>query len=518
MPKWTQRGDPKRPNATPAGATPAGAAVAIPPHPLRKWIKVAAVAVAVVVIAGGIVYLVRRDTTRCADGVARHGPHNECVGVSDGSYVFAEELRQAEEKIRAENDWVLRQHREYVNIAYLEPMTLVDNDVTTYTAVRHGLEGAYLAQRRANRTNEWNGEKPLVRLLLANPGSQARQWQPVIDQLAGATDPTGKVAAVAGLGQSIGGTLDATKRLSEHKMIMVGQVITANDFSDVDRLARVVPTNTNEISALVEHLKIDTKRAMLIQDTNRDDQFATNFGELFRKFYPQDGRLLIEPVEEYESSDENTNNFQRIAPEICVANPDAILFAGRFRDLTRFLDVLAHRPCPQVRLRILTGDTILDVTGNEQVRRDLGANIQLEYLHLADSHAWEIPGWDPALNQSTAYFTTPHGDGTFRGEFPGESLDDGLAVLAFDAVGTAVSSVREGADLTRLHDQSAIAGASGWISLNSGDPERKAMSLLTLTAAPGATTTTVTRKITSCTGTPFQPRKPGDPDLPACPK
>lgn len=511
MSSWTMRGDVNQ------SGEPQGGSVTIPPHPLRKWVKIAAVVVVLVVIAGGIVYFVRQSS-QCADGVSKHGPRDECVGLTDGSYVYAEELRTPVAKIRAENEWVLAQGREYVNIAYFEPMTLIDNDVITYTAVRHLLEGAYLSQRRANRTNEWNGEKPLIRLLLANPGSQARQWEPVVDQIVNGSGPTDKVAAVAGLGQSVGGTLDATKRLSEHKMIMVGQVITADTFSDVDRLARVVPTNTNEISALVEHLKADTKRALLVQDINRDDKFATNFGQVFKKFYPGEGRVVIEPTEEYESSDENESDFRRIAPEICVANPDAILFAGRFRDLTRFLDVLAHRPCLQVRMRILTGDTIVDVAGNERIRRALGANIQIEHLHLADWHAWGLPTWDPALNQATAYFTKPSGEGTFRGEFPGESLDDGLAVLAFDAVGTAASAVREGADFTRLHDQSAIAGASGWISLNSGDPDRKAMSLLTLTAEPDATTTNIARKVTSCTGTPFQPRKPGDPDRPPCPK
>jgi ABC-type branched-subunit amino acid transport system substrate-binding protein len=495
--------------------SPAGSA-SIPPHPLWKWAKIAAVVLVLALIAGAVAVIVIQRS-RCADGVSKEGPRNECVGVTDGSYVFAEELHQAEEKIRIENQWVLDQGKEYVNIAYFEPMTLIDNDVTTYTAVRHGLEGAYLSQRRANRTNEWNGDKPLFRLLLANPGSQARQWKPVVEQIINGTGPTDRIAAVAGLGQSIGGTPDAVKQLSEHSMIMVGSVITADLFSDIDNLARVVPTNTNEVSAIVEHLKADTKRAMLVTDTNKADPFATNLGDLFRNMYPGDGRVLVEPTEEYQSSDAGPSSFSGIAPEICFAKPDVIFFAGRFRDLKRLLDALALRPCPTTRMRIITGDTVVDLSTDEQVRRNLAKNIQLEHLHLADWHAWTGTAQGFFISRSTEYFTEQSGEGYFLSEFPGESRDDGLAILAFDAVGTAMSAVRRNRDFTRLHGQSAVPGASGYVSLDSGDPERKAMSVLTLTAAPGDSTTTVGRQVISCAGTPFLPRKETDPDPPVCP-
>lgn len=489
----------------------------IPGNPLRTLASIVVV-VAAVALVGVFGWNKWQDRARCGDGVERHGPRNECIGLTDGSYVFAPELRDVQGKILAENEWVLKQGEPYVTIAYFEPMTLVENDVTTYNAVRHGLQGAYLALRRANHTGEWNGEAPLVRMLLANPGSQARQWEPVVNRIVQRQGTEDDVVAVAGLGQSIGGTLNTTKKLAEHHILMVGSVITADHFSDVDNLARVVPTNTNEVSAIVEHLKVDTKRAMLLQDINRDDQFALNLGEVFKNVYPQDGRVLIEPVEEYQSSDDPTNSFQRIAPEICYNSPDAIFFAGRFRDLTRLLDVLARRPCQETRMRIVTGDTIVDIASDEQVRRSLAANIQLEYLHLADQHAWSGEGRDFYLDRSTRYFTSDDGDGVYRTEFPGESLADGLPVLAFDSVGTAVSAIREGADFTRLHGQSSVPGASGWISLNSGDPDRKAITLLTLSVAPGQSTVTIDRKVTSCSGTPFTPRRLGDPDPVPCPK
>ena len=487
----------------------------IPGNPLRTLVSVVVI-LAVVITVGVVVRHAWQQRGRCGDGVERHGPRDECIGLTDGSYVFAPELADVQGKILAENRRVLAQGKPYVTIAYFEPMTLVENDVTTYTAVRHGLQGAYLSQRRANHTGEWSGETPLIRMLLANPGSQAREWERVVDRILRRGGGADDIVAVAGLGQSLGGTLDATKRLSEHGILMVGSVITADYFSDVDYLARVVPTNTNEVSAIVEHLKIDTKRAMLVQDTNPDDKFALNIGEVFRNIYPRDGRVLVPPVEEYLSADDPTDSFQRMAPEICVANPDVIFFAGRFRDLTRLLEVLARRPCRELTMRIITGDTIVDVAGNEQVRSSLSANIKVEYLHLADHRAWSD---SPAffLDRSTSYFTSAEGDGVFRTEFPDEALDDGLAILAFDAVGTAVSAIREGADFTRLHGQSSVPGASGWISLDSGDPERKAISLLTLSLPPGASEVAIDRKVTSCSGVPFLARTPGDPDPVRCP-
>lgn len=498
----------------------------VPRNPLYRVLLIVAIVLGLVA-AGLAGWRWQVLSGRCADGVDKVGPRDECVGITDGSYVFDSELRDVLGKIREQNDWVLEQNRDHVAIVYFEPMTLIDNDTTNYELVRHSLQGAYLSQYRANHPNGkgWEGETPLVRLLPANPGSQAVHWEHVLDQIEKRRD-TDRIVAVAGLGQSLDGTRRAIDRLSELDIPMVGAIITADGFSEVEGLARVAPTNTDEVNALVTHLAGDTNRAMLVRDTNIEDTFAINLAERFEQRYPyQDpddpgrARKLVTPIEEFESSNDPGNLFQGIAPEICFAEPDAIFFAGRFRDLKRFLQVLAERPCPDDPMRVVTGDSIVDLAGNDDIRATLQTGITLEYLHLADHNAWSTYEADKLFGSESIGIFTGDGDGHFHSVFPGESLDDGVAIMAFDAVGTAVSGVRRITDggFDRLHGQSAVRGASGLISLGSGDPDRKLMSLLTLTALPGDTTTTVQRTLTSCTGEPFQVREEDDEDPAPCP-
>src|SRR5438034_3307952 len=44
----------------------------------------------------------------------------ECVGITDGEYLFSPELKMIASKIKKENDWV-RQQPSYVNVVLLSP-------------------------------------------------------------------------------------------------------------------------------------------------------------------------------------------------------------------------------------------------------------------------------------------------------------------------------------------------------------------------------------------------------------
>ncbi|MFD9219005.1 hypothetical protein ACFWDI_02975 [Streptomyces sp. NPDC060064] len=114
----------------------------------------------------------------CGKGVEKRGSEGteECTGVTDGSYVFAPNLKEVSARIKAENDNI---KGDYVSIAVMLPMAPVQAFEQDKTL--HEVQGAYLAQYRANHDS--NSKKPAIRLLLANPGRSHTHWRPVAEQL-----------------------------------------------------------------------------------------------------------------------------------------------------------------------------------------------------------------------------------------------------------------------------------------------------------------------------------------------
>jgi hypothetical protein len=155
----------------------------------RHWI---ASSLMVVVLLIGLGYLaLLRPWQTCGRGMTMTGGRfNECVGVTDGAVSFSPDLglHAVLLKIKTENDAVVGNGAPFVSIGYIVPLP---RDVTSglLTALRHELEGAYLAQWRANH-RDGLGDIPLIRLLVVNVGDQAG-WQDAVipEVIRQATDP-----------------------------------------------------------------------------------------------------------------------------------------------------------------------------------------------------------------------------------------------------------------------------------------------------------------------------------------
>ncbi|GAA3556336.1 hypothetical protein GCM10022222_44920 [Amycolatopsis ultiminotia] len=162
-----------------------------PPRPVWTswlWGGGAVLLLAVVLVAVFVVVPAITDANRtCGDGVRERGENSECTGITDGEFVFSGDLADVEQRIHADNAAVTGSGDPYVTIAVLLPMTLTEHDLVSPEWVRHQLEGAYLAQHRANTTRSWGSVLPRIRLLPANPGSQLKQWEPIVDDLVGRT-------------------------------------------------------------------------------------------------------------------------------------------------------------------------------------------------------------------------------------------------------------------------------------------------------------------------------------------
>lgn len=427
---------------------------------------------------------------RCAAGIVKVGETGECVGVATDLFVFDPAYEAVQKKIDSENARVDETGKPFVTIVYVAPMTLDDEkDTITEKATNNALEGAYLAQKRANAGNP----DTVVRLLLANPGSQSEHAGRVVDRLKSIRREE-HVVAVAGLGQSNSGAREAIDELSTSpdRIPMFGATITADGFTDDvaggrSWFVRIAPSNREQIGAVFDELGV--QNAVLIRDDNQADPFARNISKAFVEEY-QNRQGQIHSPQKYDSS-LGSQNFSSTARNICVSGADTVIFAGRYGELEELLANLKDRPC-RSDLKVVTLDSVASISGVEEIKKNLSDNLSLYYTQLATPRAWEAR---PDLFAKAAVDDFRK---RLRDEFRRPAGDDESAIMAYDAVTVAVEGVRmareevppgevEAEDVFSrvysMNEGSVVGGASGWISLDDkGNPQRKPLAILRLTA------------------------------------
>ena len=168
--------------------------------PIRRVLNWAVVGlVAAGLVAAGIVTLT--PDRSCGAGVDKRADDGECTGVTDGGYSFTAGLGPVSDRIKAENTKVTKSGKAYATIALMIPMTFKEEDVAERAQVVREVQGAYLAQFRANHES---GDEPPIRLVLANPGRDMTRWKEVSDQLAGmAHSGKDRLRAVFGFNLSV---------------------------------------------------------------------------------------------------------------------------------------------------------------------------------------------------------------------------------------------------------------------------------------------------------------------------
>lgn len=215
--------------------------------------------------------------------------------VSDGSTVLNNDLRAVHELIYAENERVEESGAPFVSIAYMAPMNAVTDDPTSTVALRHQLEGTYLAQYWANHGSrgptQFDTDVPLIRVLLADTGPLGEDWPDTVDELADRVGGDDKLVAVAGLGSSTTPTRDAITALAGRGIPMFGSVITSSELS-AKGLVRVAPTNSDEAAAAVNYLQQTAGwtaasaaapyQSYLVQDQADTDSYARDLGNAYR--------------------------------------------------------------------------------------------------------------------------------------------------------------------------------------------------------------------------------------------
>ncbi|WP_139140987.1 ABC transporter substrate-binding protein [Streptomyces oceani] len=349
-------------------------AVWIPPRPEPRWtlrIVGALVVVAALVLGGLKVH--DEFVEKCDDGLRKRGPADECIGVTDGSYTFEDQVKpQVSEvigKIHQANQEAEASNKKVVQIAYAEPLTLGDGADRGWRSLRQGLQGAYLAQKKLN-DGSGHGDNPKIKLLLANPGRDANHWEPMVDQLLGMRNDDPPLVGVTGLGQSLENTKRIVESLRERDVPTVGSTVTADQLSDeTEGFFRIAQPNSYQAAAMARHLRDQQRntelRVHLIEDTNEEDIYSKSLRKGFRSAAEAQG-LDVGGEYRFTSRENSTaDTMAGVAGQICPAAEEvqrhAVYFAGRGRDLREFLDAAAEREC---RVDVYAGDDTLGVFYN----------------------------------------------------------------------------------------------------------------------------------------------------------
>jgi ABC-type branched-subunit amino acid transport system substrate-binding protein len=453
------------------------------------------VIVVALVLAGVavVVPMALNAASTCAEGVVRH--EDECVGVTDGSHVFHPDLADVQRRIQDENAQVLGAKKPYVTVGFFVQMTLTDKDSVSMAWVRHQLQGAYLAQFRANH-HHVAGDLPLIRLLLANPGTEIAAWEPVIDALAAKRAAPDHLVAVAGMGISTDNARKAMRRLAELNVLMLGATVTSDDLQEIPLLLRMAPTNSGQAKAAASHVKPNANTALLVQDDSKTDLYPATLAKAFEAGFVDQNHRLVGQTELYDSSLTSVDNtFLQMVPNICNSKPQVVYFAGRGKHLASFVSQLAGRRCKEHPITVLTGDDVsTTIFGDGDIGRALDSGVQVVFTTLAHPEAWRrVP--ESFEKDATFPFVEKNCTVCFPAVFPSDTLEDASAIMAYDSVLTAAIAIRLAAgesgrvvsteDLlqvkNRLHDVLSVAGASGRLSFDDrGTAVAKAVPIMTL--------------------------------------
>jgi ABC-type branched-subunit amino acid transport system substrate-binding protein len=422
-------------------------------HPAIPWLAMAAV------LAGSLTVIGVQVVRYCDPRSVWHAGNGECVGITDGSYVFDPRLAAAEHRIRDLNKAVLDSGQPYVDVIYLGAMTVdpaTKNALPDLLAGFHGeLVGLSVAQQEVNSSND----QPWVRILLANTGSKNRYAGEVAEKIRHLAMTDHRLVAAVGFGISKKQTQDAIEVLGEVALPMIG---TTNTFDGTARLPnggfspyyfRLAPPDRLEAAHAAYWARngqlggLRARTAAVFYNDGKDElyspnlarDFATSFGvRAARMFSYGDISQIPEKVR-----------------SACQDPPDLFYFAGRSDDFRPFVQQLSTTSCGEPPRTVLADDDVtIYVTDNApQIGRT--ARLRLYYTPLAAREAWEQEG-RPLPNFYSEYdAAAPKLQG--NGEHPSRTH----AAMSYDAV-LAVTKVTQrlyGAQRQTLPTAGAVLAA-----------------------------------------------------------
>lgn len=388
----------------------------------------------------------------------------ECVGVTDGSFEFADEFEHVSGLIRAENERIdaLAGGQPIVRVAFLGTLSFEEVGPMDPTRMRGALEGAYTAQIRANDTRAYGDPTPQIQLVLANMGGRQGSWEPVVEDLvAMAQDEDRPLVAVTGLGVSIESTKSVAEELHRYDIPMVSSAVTADglahgpegidDAGDEENPAspgviRVAPSNNEYVKALRTYLEglDEPARAVIVHDQTEPDLFVSTLKSAYDAHLSAytEGRSVQTYRGTTVGDTPPAGLFSDVSGNVCATDADTILFAGRAPDLDAFLDSLRYSVCDR-DMRVLFVSTGMSMLNQEEEMRIVEEqDITLVYATGVDPRWNDAPAGSPGVPEGYPAFRDAYLEHFGEQDPDLERLVNGYALVNHDAVAVAAAALR----------------------------------------------------------------------------
>ncbi|MFF3350916.1 ABC transporter substrate-binding protein [Streptomyces sp. NPDC002779] len=477
------------------------------------------------VLVGG--YLVLRQIMEkartCASGVTESG--DECIGVNGSGYDWGvKEIGPVADRIKAENDGL---GESYVTVAMMLP--LQPQSKAEKEQLRSELQGAYLAQYRANREEG----TPKVRLVLANPGKDYKKQHEVVPDLVQMSHSKHRLRAVTGFNLSLDSTQAAIRSLTDENVPVLVARASAGSLANEEGgereyqgLARILPTNEDQARALAYfNGSSKNEQTVIVRDTRRDPyvrSLAGAFQELEKtETGPAGPDTMTFTSSGIDEKGDVDNQFRPMVDTICSSGADTVYFAGRSTHLRLFLKRLAQDKCDDTRFTVVSGSDAASLKNKmsdddwAQLLDDSGEPaMTVQYAAPSHPDAWntEIRAWQDAEEKRTGRrpdaakaprslrdplneLARLRQNARMAGDIGPLDLADSRTMMVHDGVRTAVEAIRgaklpgkEAPTLEQVGNRWAtmqatnrVDGTSGRICLTpAGNPYNKPLAVVKL--------------------------------------
>lgn len=456
-----------------------------------------------------------------ANGLGAINQNGEIIGISDGSVAFdtnrsdGDLKQQAAQKLQANPPdtssarslWqsaVARDTNDAEALIYQEDqrvltaaasgtryITIVVGTMLTgpdVTVGRDDLQGAYVAQKEYNDGSKLP-DGVLVRLLIANSGSQSQYATIVANQIvqAAKADPT--IVGVMGWPFS-SRALDAIQVLAKAHIPMISQTASSDLLTGVSPyFFRVAPSNKEQGIAAAKYAEQKLHATNVALFVDHADAYSSSLAQDFSAQFRADGFSVFEEsytVGKASSLPPALNDALKHTPA-----PNLIYFSGYAKDASVLLSDLPATG-QFASLPVLGGDALYELGAYQSSARAGGS--RLHFTAFAYPDEWDVLGYG---NRKPSFFTDyPNYFDPFRqnkGSPYGYTRADADVILSYDAMlailnasGTIIAGGKQQFTpddlrlaLTRINGAQAIQGVSGQIAFDpKGDPIDKAFVVL----------------------------------------